>query len=218
MKYCVPMSTTFRPATRDDARFLGWVMVMAARGHLARGWFDIVLQRPESFCIDFAAHLTRAKAKSWWHYSFFTVAEVDGKPAAAACAFPDPSPYYVSGEAMTEASEATGIDEAEQDELWPRGRFMMSATTGADDCWTIENVATWPEFRGRGVARALVAHLLETMKVSGPKCAQISFLLGNAPAEAAYRACGFTFAEDKTAKDFEDAMGVPGIRRLERDL
>ena len=218
MNYCVPMSTIFRPATKDDAQFLGWVMVMAARGHLARGWFDIVLRRPEPFCIDFSARLANAKAQSWWHYKYFTVAEVDGKPAAAACAFPDPSPYYVSGEAMTEASEATGIGAAEQEDLWPRGRFKMSATTGEDDCWTIENVATWPEFRHRGVARALVAHLLETMKASGPKRAQISFLIGNAPAEAAYRACGFTFAEDKTAKDFEDAMGVPGIRRLARGL
>jgi hypothetical protein len=37
------MSLTFRAAGPDDAEFLGWVMVMAARGHLTRGWFDIVL-------------------------------------------------------------------------------------------------------------------------------------------------------------------------------
>jgi hypothetical protein len=60
--------------------------------------------------------------------------------------------------------------------------------------------------------------MLREMRNSGPKRAQISFLIGNAPAEAAYRACGFDFAEDKTAHDFEAAMGVPGIRRLARDL
>ena len=216
MRYCVLMSTSFRPAMPDDARFLGWVMVMAARGHLSRGWFDIVLQRPEAFCIDFCARLANASAKSWWHHSFFTIAEVDGRAASAACAFPDESPYMVSGDAMAEASDKTGIGKAEQAQLWPRGAFIMSATSGDDDCWTVENVATWPAFRGRGVAAELIRHMLGAMH--GPERAQISFLIGNEPAEKCYRACGFEFAEDKTAKEFEAAMGVPGIRRLVRNL
>jgi len=210
------MTTIFRPATGDDAHFLGWVLVAAARGHLARGWFDIVLQRPEDFCVRFCAVLANAKARSWWHHSFFTVAEVDGAAAAAACAFPNPSPYYESNAAMTEASDATAIPEAEQQLLWPRGRFMMSATTGEDNCWTIENVATLSAYRGQDLARNLIKHMMEGM--GDPKRVQISFLIGNAPAEAAYRACGFDFAEDKTASDFETAMGVPGIRRFTRPL
>ena len=212
------MTTAFRPATPDDAKFLGWAMFMAARGHLPRGWFDIVLQRPVEFGVAFCARLANAKAKSWWHHSFFTIAEIDGRAAATACAFADSAPYMVSGEAMAEASDRMGIAVSEQAQLWPRGRFMMNATSGEDDCWTIENVATGYEFRGQGVARALIAHMLDDMRRSGPARAQISFLLGNAPAEKAYRACGFAFAEDKCAKDFEAAMGVPGIRRLARGL
>src|SRR5579871_6899140 len=120
------MTTTFRPATSDDAQFLGWAMFMAARGHLARGWFDIVLRRPEEFCVAFCARLANANAKSWWHHSFFTVAEVDGKLASAACAFADSAPYMVSGEAMAEASDRSGIGKAEQDQLWPRGSDLKS--------------------------------------------------------------------------------------------
>jgi len=212
------MSTTFRPATPDDSRFLGWAMFMAARGHMKRGWFDIVLQRPIEFGVAFCARLANAQARSWWHHSFFTMAEIDGEPAAAACAFPDDAPYMVSGEAMAEASDRMGIGKAEQALLWPRGAFILKATTGEDDCWTIENVATWPDYRGRGVARGLIAHMLQDMAKSGPKRAQISFLLGNAPAEASYRACGFAFAEDKIDEAFEAVMGVPGIRRLARGL
>ncbi len=161
MRYCVPMSTAFRPARPSDAAFVGWVQVVAARGHQARGWFDIVLERDEAFCVAFAAKLAVAKAKSWWHYSFVTIAEVDGAPAAAACAYPDSAPYMVSSEAMAEASDKMGLSKAEQDQLWPRGSFILSATSGEDDCWTIENVATRPEFRGRGVAQALIGHMLE---------------------------------------------------------
>ena len=193
-------------------------MVMAARGHLSRGWFDIVLQRPEDFCIAFCARLANAQAKSWWHYSFFTIAERDGEVAAAACIFPDETPYMVSGQAMAEAARQTGISEAEQAQLWPRGAFILSATSGEDDCWTIENVATRPAFRGRGVAALLIRHLLVERRSAGPPRAQISFLIGNTPAERCYRGCGFEFAEDKLAKEFEAAMGVPGLRRLARAL
>lgn len=210
------MRTSFRPATENDADFLGWAMFMAARGHLARGWFDIVLQRPDAFCIRFCAALANATARSWWHHSFFTVAEVGGRIAAAACAFADDAPYMVSGTALSEASERCGIGKAEQQQLWPRGSFIMSATSGEDECWTIENVATLPEFRGQGVAAALIRNMLDAMR--GPRRAQISFLIGNLSAEKCYRACGFEFAEDKTAEEFETAMGVPGIRRLARSL
>jgi GNAT superfamily N-acetyltransferase len=210
------MTTRFRPANRDDARFLGWAMLVAARGHLACGWFDIVLQRPEEFCVNFCARLANAGARSWWHHSFFTIAEVDGEAASAACAFPDEAPYRVSGEAMAEASDLCGIGKTEQAQLWPRGAFIMSATSGEDDCWTIENVATRPEHRGRGIAAALIRHMLGEMRE--PRRAQISFLIGNAPAEKCYRTCGFTFAEDKLSEEFATAMGVPGIRRLTRAL
>lgn len=212
------MSTNFRQATPGDAEFLGWVIVMAARGHLSRGWFDIVLRRPEDFCVRFCVHLANARSKSWWHHSFFTVAEVNGQVASAACAFPDEAPYMVSREAMAEASDKTGIDKTEQDELWPRGAFIMSATSGDDECWTIENVATRPEFRGLGVTTALIRHMISARMRSGPNRAQISFLIGNDPAERCYRNCGFEFAQDKTAEDFKAAMGVPGIRRLVRNV
>ena len=212
------MKLNFRAARPDDAEFLGWAMLVAARGHLSRGWFDIVLQRPEDFCIAFCAKLANAQAKSWWHHSFFTIAEADGDVAAAACVFPDEKPYTVSGEAMAEAAHATRINEAERSQLWQRGAFVLSATSGEDDCWTIENVATRPALRGRGVAAALIRHLLDEMKSSGPSRAQISFLIGNEPAERCYRACGFEFAQDKVAKEFEAAMGVPGLRRLARSL
>ena len=212
------MKLNFRAARPDDDEFLGWAMLMAARGHLSRGWFDIVLQRPEDFCIAFCAKLANAQAESWWHHSFFTIAEADGDVAAAACVFPDETPYTVSAEAMAQAAHETGISEEERAQLWQRGAFILSAASGEDDCWTVENVATRPALRGRGVAAALIRHLLGKMKPNGPSRAQISFLIGNEPAEKCYRSCGFEFAQDKVARDFEAAMGVPGLRRLARIL
>ena len=72
------MATIIRPATPDDGAFLGWASVIASRSQLKRGWFEIVLQREEAYCVEFAKYLTLAKARSWWHWSLFHVAEVDG--------------------------------------------------------------------------------------------------------------------------------------------
>src|ERR1051326_1800362 len=69
------MSITIRPAEEKAAAFVGWASFLAARGHLPRGWFDIVLQRPEAVCLEFCARLAGAKARSWWHWSLFTIAE-----------------------------------------------------------------------------------------------------------------------------------------------
>jgi GNAT superfamily N-acetyltransferase len=211
-------TTAVRAAGPEDAEFLGWAIYEAARGHLARGWFDIVLQQDRAFCLEFCRRLTVAAARSWWHWSLFSVAKVDGAPASALCGFGDESVYRASGEAMREASDAMGISAAEQAQLWPRGAFILSCTTAEPGAWTIENVATVKKHRGAGVTQALIDHELERARRAGFKRAQISFLIGNEPAERAYRKAGFIFAEERRAPEFEAAMGAPGLRRLAQDI
>lgn len=212
------MPITIRPATPNDAPFLGWACVMAARSQLERGWFEIVLQRDEAFCVEFATCLTLAKARSWWHWSLFHVAEVDGVLASALCGFGDESVYYVSHEAMAEAGDKMGIPKSEQAQFWPRGKFIVSPATGEDGAWTIENVATKPDFRDSGVTSALLEAELGVARTAGFKRAQISFFVGNDRAEKTYAKAGFRFAEEKHAPDFEAALGIPGVRRFARNL
>jgi len=212
------MELILRPAEPRNAEFLGWVCVAAARSQLARGWFDIVLQRDDAFVREFAKHLTLAQARSWWHWSLFHVAEVDGELASAMCGFGDESVYMASGAAMAEASGEMGIDAKEQAQHWPRGAFIISAATGEDGAWTVENVATKPQFRGSGVTHALLEKELDVARAAGFKRAQISYFIGNTAAERAYRNAGFIFAEEKRSPEFEAALGAPGTIRLVRDL
>ncbi|HEY8950107.1 MAG TPA: GNAT family N-acetyltransferase [Rhizomicrobium sp.] len=212
------MPTVIRPARPDDADFLGWACVAAAHSQLERGWFEIVLKREEAYCVEFAKHLTLAKARSWWHWSLFHVAEVDGVLASAMCGFGDESVYYASRDAMAEAADRMGIPKPEQERFWPRGAFIVSAATSEDDAWTIENVATKPEFRGTGLTYALMQVELGAARAAGFKRAQISIFVGNDAAEKNYAKSGFKFAEEKHAPDFEAALGIPGTRRFVRDL
>jgi ribosomal protein S18 acetylase RimI-like enzyme len=212
------MPSILRPAEPRDAEFLGWASVAAARSQLTRGWFDIVLQRDEAFVVEFAKHLALAAARSWWHWSLFHVAEVDGVVASAMCGFGDESVYAASGAAMAEASDKMGIDKTEQALFWPRGAFILSATTSERGAWTIENVATRPRYRGRGLVPSLLEKEFDVARAAGFKRAQVSFFIGNDIAERAYTKVGFAFAQEKRAPEFEAAMGIPGIKRFARDL
>jgi ribosomal protein S18 acetylase RimI-like enzyme len=209
---------TIRSAEPRDAEFLGWACVMASRSQLKRGWFEIVLQRDDAFCFEFAKYLTLATAVSWWHWSLFLVAEVDGEVACAVCGFGDGSVYAASSAAMAEAGDRMGISKQEQAQFWPRGAFIVSPATSESGAWTIENVATKPKFRGRGLATELVERELEIARGKGFKRAQISYFMGNDSAARAYARAGFVFAEEKTAPDFEAALGIPGVTRVVRDL
>jgi ribosomal protein S18 acetylase RimI-like enzyme len=212
------MPILIRPATRDDAPFLGWACVAASRSQLERGWFEIVLQEDEAFCVQYATYLTLAKAVSWWHWSLFRVAEVDGKVVSAMCGFGDESVYYGSRAAMAEAGDKMGVPKSEQERYWPRGAFIVSPSTSEDDAWTIENVATAPDARGKGITLQLLEAELGIARAAGFKRAQISFFVGNDRAEKTYAKAGFVFAEEKHAPDFEAALGIPGVRRFTRDL
>jgi translation initiation factor 4G len=64
----------------------------------------------------------------------------------------------------------------------------------------------------------LIEYDLNIAHAAGFKRAQISFFMGNTPAERAYAKAGFTFAEQKTAPDFEAALGIPGVTRYARDV
>ena len=213
-----PANWIIRAAEKRDAPFLGWACVAAARSHLLRGWFDIVLRRDETFVNEYATALTLAAARSWWHWSLFRVAEIDGVTASAMCGFGDESVYYKSGEAMAEASSKMGVPKTEHARYWQRGAFIVSTATSESNAWTIENVATRPENRGAGVTLALVENELDVARAAGFKRAQVSFFIGNRPAERLYAKAGFAFAEEKRAADFEAAMGTPGTIRLARDL
>ncbi len=208
-----------RPACRQDADFLAWVILTASRGHLARGWFDIALNQPEATCFNFLRQLAITEARSWWHYSRFLVAESDGRSVSALCAFPAGEGYGVSQEAMAEAAGALGLSVSEQSAIWERGTYMfLCAMVGHDDCWTVENVATLPSHRGRGLTTALLARATEDGHVRGFKEAQITSPIGNQSARRAYEKAGYRCIEERRHPEFEAIAGTPGLLRLVRSL
>ncbi len=213
------ISTAIRSATKQDADFLAWAILTAARSHLAKGWFDIVLDGSESSRHEFVRRLTLAQARSWWHYSRSFIAEVEGNPAATLCAFRAGDAYPLSQQAMTEVARELGWSDLQQQAMWKRGAYIFACTleTG-EEAWAIENVATVPLYRGQGLASQLLERAVEEAKRSGARQTHITFFIGNSAAERAYSKAGFQFAGEKRHPDFEAATGTPGLRRFSREL
>jgi translation initiation factor 4G len=208
-----------RPGRPDDAPFLAWCILTAGRAHLDRGWYDIALGLDEAGRLGVLTRLVLTRTPSWWRYDRWLVAEVDGEPAAGLAAF-GASEFGASEIAVAEAAASLGWAPADIENVWRRGAYVFSCTMTPDDheSWVIENVACRPEHRGKGLARALIAHALELGRARGFPDAQISFVIGNAPAERAYSRAGFGPLEEKRHPDFEAAVGAPGLKRFGQRL
>ena len=207
-----------RSARTDDSDFLGWVIFTSARGHLKHGWFDVVLQRDEEFCMTTAGRLQARRCVPCGTIPYFRWLKWTASAQRPCVVLPMNLYTAPSSAAMAEASQKMDLSEEAHAQLWPRGAFILSCATSEAGAWVIENMATLPEYRGTGVAQALLNYELDRARVAGYRRAQISFFVGNQRAEHAYIKAGFRFSEEKCSPEFQSNLGVSGLRRLARDI
>jgi translation initiation factor 4G len=212
------MAVRVRRARAEDAPFLAWAVLAAGRAHLELGWYDVALGGGEAERLEILRRLVLGQT-SWWRYDRWLVAEVDGAPAGALAAFGS-GLFDTSETAMAEVLQGLGWPAARIAEVWRRGAYVFTCTMGPppSEVWTIENVAVRAEHRGRGVAGALIAKALELGRAQGFDKAQISFVIGNRPAERAYAKAGFRPSGERRHPAFEAAVGAPGLKRWVQEL
>lgn len=208
-----------RPADRGDTRFLVWVMQEAARSHLPLGIWDAAIPDPERR-VEYLDAIGYTEPRSFCHWSWFRVAEVDGRHAGALAGY---EPRLAAGAVMQEASIAAmqklGWSPAEMRDFGERlGICARVFPALPDDRFVIEFVATAPEFRGRGIVNTLLLETLDHGRELGYRGAQIGYLIGNERARRAYLRVGFRDVDEKRDRDFEALLGSPGITRMHRDL
>ena len=213
------MSTKIRRGKREDAEFLARVMMLASRGHLPRGVWDLITGDSEENCLDYLRRLALAEPVSLCHYSSFIVAEHMGSPAAALCGFdPRAGGWQTLGDAMQNVQRGKGWTQADEKASAKRTAPVWQCTFDTlDGAWVVESVATMPEFRRRGMVDALMAEILEAGRASGHRIAQLTILIGNVAAQRAYEKAGFIVTDQKRHPDFEAALGAPGFMRMVRN-
>lgn len=214
------MNIKVRPARPEDAKLLAWCMLMAGRSHMKIGIWDLIISQPEDTCLNFLEMLALQEPRHMCYYTEFLVAEVDGHPVAALEGF-DP---VNNGEATVAEPLATVIEKmglTEQD-MAPGQKalaaFMTCHSDFAEGAWVVEHVATLPDYRRVGMISKLLEAVLHKGRQQGFGLAQVSFYIGNTPAERAYEKAGFKYADEKRHPDFEALIGCPGMIRLLRRL
>jgi len=204
-----------RAAGAGDGRVVASVLEMAGRGHLARGGWDLAFEADAVRAVALETLATTAPP-SWCHRSVFRVAEVDGVAAAATCSFvaSETTPHDF-GVALAHVYGHLGWSEAEIGVQAERlGPFLACVPDMPPGTWIVENVATAPAYRRRGLVRALLDDALARGRAAGHARAQISCLIGNDPARRAYERAGFAVVEELTHPGFERLLGVPGFMRM----
>ncbi|MBV9769176.1 MAG: GNAT family N-acetyltransferase [Bryobacterales bacterium] len=214
------MICRIRRAIREDAEFLAWVMLASSRSHLTRGIWEVIIGADEAGCLDYLRRLAIAEPRSLYHYESFLVAEAAGERAAALCGFEPRHDWATVGEAMSNVQRDLGWTAAETTASYTRiapvWASCMPANAGAD--FVIENVATTPKYRRRGVVRALIDQILRDAVEHGGRMAQITTYIGNDAAQSAYEKSGFRVSDEKRCTELENLLGVPGFVRLTREL
>jgi ribosomal protein S18 acetylase RimI-like enzyme len=212
------MNAKIRRGTPDDADFLAQVMMLASRGHLRRGVWDLIAGGSENNCLDYLRRLALSEPVSLCHYSSFIVAEQDGRPAAALCGFdPRAGGWQTLGTAMQNVQRELGWTQADEKASATRTAPIWQCTFDTlEGAWVIESVATLPEFRRRGLADALMAEILEAGRARDHRLAQLTILIGNVAARRAYEKAGFSVRDEKRHRDFEAALGAAGFMRMVR--
>ena len=90
--------------------------------------------------------------------------------------------------------------------------------SGATRPWVVENVATAPGFRRRGLVDALLAELFRRGAAKGFDAAQIGVFIGNEPARRAYLKAGFEVVGEKRDPRWDAEIGCPGTEVMLRSL
>ena len=207
-------------ATPAHAPFIAWVTLTAFRSQLERGFWDFMLDGDEADKLRYLEALTTTEQLHWVHHSTFIVAEVDGRPASALCGYFE---HELGGATLRfagiEANEKTGRTEAEAAAGFERAKSIMNVLPEhPPGAWIVENVATLPEFRRRGLVDRLMEEILKRGRGRGATVADISVFIGNDPAQRAYEKCGFATVAEKLNPEFESVYRAVGTRTLRRSL
>jgi ribosomal protein S18 acetylase RimI-like enzyme len=213
------VSIRVRRATEGDVDLIAWVMLAAARSHLDRGIWEYLNQHDESETLDFLRRVAVTETVHLFHHSLFLVAELDGEAGAAMCGYDSGSQGFdVFGPEMATASTAMGVDMTDP-EYGRRMGVMLSGFVLDDDGppgprWVIENVATKPDFRRKGLVDALLHQLLGAGRERGFRHAQIGVYLENERARRAYQKAGFEVVAEARSDDWQRELGCPGTELL----
>lgn len=212
------MKRLIRKARPGDKKEVAGLIHVATSSHLNVGIFDYILGTSKEETIKYLESLFTTMSRSWNHWSYSHVAEINGKVAANTTAYSEDETGLVNfiiafGEVLLNWKLS------DINKMRKRAEILNNIKPSAPpDRWILEYVAVFPEYRGRGLISDLFDEALQEGKDKGYKQAQISFAIGNSKAEKVYKKLGFQFDHDSKDPEFEKIFGSPGLRVFVKKL
>jgi ribosomal protein S18 acetylase RimI-like enzyme len=214
------MKLKIRDATADDADLIAWVQVEASRSATPLGFWDLALPGADEPRLRLISEIARTSKEHFAHISGFLVAELDGEPVGALSGYAPKVKklgHFVG--ALNEVLERNHWSEAHRRLIGFRiAPALTCFSETPDDRWIVEWVALRPQARAKGVAAELLRAVLDRGRAAGFNKAQITYLIGNAPAQRAYERAGFSHVDERRDPQFEAIFGAPGTARMWMDL
>jgi len=205
-------------AQPKHAAFIAWVMLTAFRSHLERGFWDFLRPGTDEEILRYLEALTTTKAPHWAQLPLFIIAEVDGEPAAALSGYFEEEHGGIKlADGIAEVAEGTG-QTPDPEGLKRALTVQHVAQEHVPGAWIIEDVATRPEFRRRGLVDALLQEIMERGRKRGATVSDIGVFIGNDSAQKAYEKVGYVVVGEKRHPEFEAVYKTPGVRALRRAL
>jgi len=213
------MGELVRPAGIEDCRALAYHAYLAGKSHMNKSVYDLMfpgVPGPADARLTLIENLLQTQVKSWFHYTFCSVAEVEGQVAGSLCHYHNrDSAYELIGPALMEL----GWDREELKAMLERMQPVFNVEfEQSDDSMIIENAAVSPKFRRHGLLSALLSDAIDLARGQGFKDLQLGVFIGNKPAQSAYEKIGFKAIGEKTDPAFEQQMGSPGMLQMKLDL
>ena len=215
------MEIAIRAAISDDADFLAWAILTAARGNLTKpSVWEQLISGSQQDRVTLLADLIVAEPSCIAHFEGFVIAEHQGLPIAAACGYiaAEKTPEAFTS-ALLSVVEKAGWGHQQQLELLEGFKvFSRCLPMGHQRNWVLEYIATKPDYRGSGVTGELLKDLLECGREAGATTAQVAYFVGNEAAKKSYTKLGFIKTHEILDSEFESQYGVPGVVHMNLDL
>jgi ribosomal protein S18 acetylase RimI-like enzyme len=209
------VTIALRRARVCDAPALAELIEIAGQAHYPESGYALSLGGSRESRLRELAQLAVMHAPSWFHYSHFDVAEVDGRIVAGAAGF-DKIP---ADEALPAALREIGwTDEriAALDE-WLADLYAAFPPEQSG-YWTVEHVAVLPGWRGRGLSRRVLECVLRRGRELGFPQAKLDVFRDNTAAIALYERLGFTVSAVFAEEPLRCLLGRDALLRMTRSL
>lgn len=209
--------------------FLGRAIRDAERAHTGKGIWDIALMGCNDDEVqDVLGEASVSDPASHFHLSRMSIVvhKPTGTPVASAGGFHFPTCRVRNSQAGITAAllklhpEKCSLPAAEAHRIWDRISFLDDSFPDYDydDTWMIDAVYTDPNHRGKGLAEAVVSHVLTKGKEEGYKRSLITCGVGNEKARRVYERCGYKLVGQGESAECFDAIGYVGFYLLEKYL